>query len=469
MFDLPEYPDHYSRQVEWLDPTPVHWQRQRFRTLLHEYNAPSTVGDEQLLRVSQYSGVTERKTTTSEGIDNRSASLIGYKRVETDDLVVNIMLAWNGSLGVSKFEGVVSPAYCVYRFEANQDPWYYHYLLRTPQYRARIKAMSRGIVDSRLRLYSDDLYRLEAMVPPLDEQRAIVKYLGHAHARINAAITQKRKLIALLEEERQAIINQAVTRGLNPDAGLKDSGIPWLGDVPSRWEICALDRYWRVTDCKHMTVPFTDEGVPLASVRQAQRFELSFNDARRTSNEWAEELRSDGREPARGDIIYCRNVGVGAAAIVNTDEYFAMGQDVCLLRSKAQDPWFFNHYLHSAVMAAQMEQVLLGATFRRINVAAVKRLQIVVPPLPEQQAIVAYIDGKTASIDKAVAHMRREIELLTEFKTRLTSDVVTGQVDVRAVAATLPDLTDEETSVPDGTIDDEADLSEDDSADADEG
>jgi len=120
------------------------------------------------------------------------------------------MLAWNGSLGVSKFDGVVSPAYCVYRFKGDDNPWYFHYLLRSPQMKDRIKANSRGIVDSRLRLYSEDLYRLEAPVPPPEEQVAIVKYLAHANARIEKAITAKRRLIALLESQKIATVNDGV-------------------------------------------------------------------------------------------------------------------------------------------------------------------------------------------------------------------------------------------------------------------
>ena len=174
--------------------------------------------------------------------DTRAASLVGYKRVEPNDLVVNIMLAWNGSLGVSQFRGIASPAYCVYRFSANSHPWYFHHLLRSPTYKARIKSNSTGVVESRLRLYTDDLYRLEALVPPVTEQIAIVRFLDHAVRRIQRYIRAKQKLIALLEEQKQAIIHQAVTGQIDVRTGrrypaYKHSGVDWLGEVPKHWQM----------------------------------------------------------------------------------------------------------------------------------------------------------------------------------------------------------------------------------------
>jgi len=184
--------------------------------VVHETDSRSTTGKEQLLRVSQYTGVTERRLASDlDGPDSCAESLIGYKRVEPSDLVINIMLAWSGSMGVSAHSGIASPAYCVYRFDQQLQPWYFHNLLRSPAYKARIKASSTGVVESRLRLYSDDLGRIEALVPPPDEQAAIVRFLDWANGRLERAIRAKRKVIALLNEQKQAIIHRAVTRGLD--------------------------------------------------------------------------------------------------------------------------------------------------------------------------------------------------------------------------------------------------------------
>ena len=234
--DLEPYPATKDSGVPWLGEVPEHWDVRRFKYLLRERDMRSSEGTEQLLRVSQFTGVTERRRADGgDEPDTRAESLIGYKRVEPNDLVVNIMLAWNGSLGVSPFAGLASPAYCVYRFGAPAQPSYFHHLLRSPAYKARIKAVSTGVVESRLRLYTDDLFRLEALVPPLSEQTAILRFLDHADRRIRRYIRAKQKLIKLLEEQKQAIIHRAVTRGLDPNVRLKPSGIERLGDVPAHW------------------------------------------------------------------------------------------------------------------------------------------------------------------------------------------------------------------------------------------
>jgi type I restriction enzyme S subunit len=275
-------------------------------------------------------------------------------------------------------------------------------------------------------------------IPPLPEQAAIVRFLDHADRLIRRYIRAKKKLIALLSEQKQVIIHRAVTRGLDPNVKFKPSRIAWLGDVPEGWEVVPLRRRWSVTDCKHLTVPFVDEGIPLASVREVQSFEVTISKAKRTTMEWYHHLIEYGRAPRRGDLIYCRNVSVGAAAIVNTEEPFAMGQDVCLIRSLDQNQRYLNYYLRSGAMKYQLAQLLVGSTFNRINVAEIKGLIVVVPLRAEQDLICDYLDDTVSHIDKVIEYTILEIDLVREFRTRLIADIVTGKLDVRQAAAHLP-------------------------------
>lgn len=437
--DLKPYSAYRDAEGGWLGKVPTHWTVRRMKYVVREVDRRSSEGREQLLRVSQYTGVTPRlRADGLDEADTRADSLIGYKRVEPDDLVINIMLAWNGSMGVSRYSGIASPAYCVYRFAPAMNPWYFHHLLRSPHYKARIKASSTGVVESRLRLYSEDLGRIEALVPPPEEQAAIVRFLGWANGRLERAIRAKRKVIALLNEQKEAIIHRAVTRGLDSSVLLKPSGVPWLSDIPQHWEIAALRRHWSVTDCKHLTVPFVDDGVPLASVVEVQKFSLDLSRCKRTRLDWYRVLIDGNRKPRRGDLIYCRNASVGACALVDTDIDFAMGQDVCLIRSPSQNQRFLNYVLHSPFMAHQLELLLVGSTFKRINVSEIKALAVVVPPRHEQDAICGSLDADLAAFDTALSQMHREIELLREHRTRLIADVVTGKLDVLEAAAGLP-------------------------------
>jgi type I restriction enzyme S subunit len=230
--------------VPWLGKVPEHWEVKRNKLFLREVNERSEDGSEELLTVSQYTGVTRRRERMSDEGDllTNAASLVGYKRVSAGDLVMNIMLAWNGSLGVSAIEGIASPAYCVFRADISVEPMFLHHLLRTPLFTGVFKTVSTGVVDSRLRLYPDIFLRLPSLLPPHHEQCAIVRFLDHADRRIRRYIRAKQNLIKLLEEQKQAIIHRAVTRGLDPNVRLKPSGVGWLGDVPEHWEVLPLRR-----------------------------------------------------------------------------------------------------------------------------------------------------------------------------------------------------------------------------------
>ena len=237
---------------------------------------------------------------------------------------------------------------------------------------------------------------------------------------------------------------------------MKPSGIPWLGDIPKHWEVAALRRYWQVTDCKHLTVPFVEDGIPLASVVEVQSFSLKLTRCKKTKPEWYRVLIEGGRKPKRGDLIYCRNASVGACALVETDIDFAMGQDVCLIRSPSQNQRFLNYLLHSPFMDHQLELLLVGSTFKRINISDIKALTALVPPRHEQDAICEFLDSELSTFDTAITRLEREIALLREYRTRLVADVVTGKLDVRAAATQLP----EDGGEPAGDLAAEAELSD---------
>jgi len=435
--NLSPYGDTRPTTLPWASTLPRHWQIERAKTVMRTVDVRSAAGEEELLTVSSRRGVVPRASVKVSMF--RAESYVGHKLCWPDDLVINSLWAWGRGLGVARHHGIVSTAYGVYRQrKADLDPSYLNELVRSEPFQWELQVRSQGVWKSRLQISDERWLDAPILVPPAEEQAAIVKYLAHANARIDKAIAAKRHLIDLLEEQRRSVASSVVTRG-GGGLDLAPSGLEWLGGVPVDWDVAPLKRYWSVTDCKHLTVPFIDDGIPLASVSQAQRFSLDLSDAKRTDLESYELLIEGGRKPSMGDLIYCRNVGVGAATVVETDEAFAMGQDVCLLRSRDQNPYFMNHFLQSNAMRAQLEMILVGSTFRRINVEDVRALTIVVPPLAEQARLVALIDRQCAPLDFVRTKASREIALLQEFRRRLVADVVTGQVDVRAIAATLPD------------------------------
>jgi type I restriction enzyme S subunit len=324
-----------------------------------------------------------------------------------------------------------------------------HELVKSTPFQWELQVRSKGIWISRLQLTDESFLNAPFPVPEATEQAAIVRFLDHADRQIRRYIRAKQKLIKLLEEQKQAIIHHAVTRGLDPNVRLKPSGAEWLGDVPEHWEVVALRRRWSVTDCKHLTVPFIEdeEGIPLASVREVQSFELSLANAKCTTREHYYSLIEGGRKPKVGDLIYCRNVSVGAAAIVTTEQPLAMGQDVCLIRSGDENQRYLNYFLRSPAMRHQLATLLVGSTFNRINVADIKALLVIVPPRAEQDAIAKYLDNELAEVVRAQILAEKEIALVREYRTRLIADVITGKLDVREAAARLPHETDDTQSL----------------------
>lgn len=196
--------------IPWLGEIPEHWQLRRAKYLVEEMDARSRSGAETLLRVSQYTGVTPRKLSDLTGMA-RAESLVGYKCVGQNDLVINIMLAWNGSLGISKYDGIVSPAYCVYKIKGDVSPGYIHHLLRTKLYGGRIKQGSTGVIESRLRLYSDAFGQIEILLPSLAEQEKIIDVIDTETQEISKSITKLELEIKLLLEYKNRLMDDVVT------------------------------------------------------------------------------------------------------------------------------------------------------------------------------------------------------------------------------------------------------------------
>ena len=276
-----------------------------------------------------------------------------------------------------------------------------------------------------------------------------MRFLDWANGRLERAIRAKRRVIALLHEQKQAVIQRAVTRGMSAFPKLAPSDTDLLSTVPEGLEVTALRRHWTVTDCKHLTVPFVEEGIPLASVVEVQKFSLDLSRCKRTTADWYRSLIEGNRKPQRGDLIYCRNASVGACAVVETDIDFAMGQDVCLIRSPRQNQRFLNYLLHSPFMEHQLERLLVGSTFKRINISQIKALTVLVPPRAMQDSICEFLDDELRTYDTSIARMHREIACLFEYRTALVAAVVTGQLDVLELATRLPDTaTEVEASIP---------------------
>ncbi len=448
---LKPYPAYKDSGLPWLGRIPAHWDLRRLKFLLGEVDSRSVDGKEQLLRVSQYSGITQRKSQDgSDEPDTRAKSLVGYKRVAPDDLVINIMLAWNGSLGVSRYEGIASPAYCVYRFRSGALPQFYDQMLRLPIYKGRIKVASRGVVESRLRLYSDDLGCIESLLPPGDEQHAIAQFIEASDRRTNALIRVKRRLIEVLNEQKQAIIQRAVTRGLDPAAPLKPSGIPWLGDIPVHWQIVPL-KYLASRVQNGATPPsdrrdyFDGGDIPWHGPSSVGA-SLEVGSAARYVTAKAIEDGKARAIKAPALLVVVIGATAGRMGLLLRDGSSNQQITAFDLRSERLDPELAVNQLKQA--ESWLRATASTATIPILDSGLVARLPLAVPPRDEQMQMRDALRVSVAPFATAVARAEREIDLIREYRTRLVSDVVTGKLDVRGVTlpetlATNPEAADE--------------------------
>jgi type I restriction enzyme S subunit len=377
---LKPYPRYTDSGVPWLGEVPADWDVKRNKLFLREVNERSEHGAEELLTVSQYTGVTRRRDRQLEdgGLLTNASSLVGYKRVAPGDLVMNIMLAWNGSLGVSPIEGIVSPAYCVYRAKEGLQPRFFHYLLRTPLFTGAFKTVSTGVVDSRLRLYSDVFFRLPSVLPSPDEQSAIVRFLDHADRRVRHYVRAKQKLIALLNEQKQAIIHRTVTRGLDPNVRLKPSGVEWLGDVPEYWEVVRNGRLFS----QRNETGFGELPILEVSLRTGVRVRYFENSTRK-------QVMSDREKYKRalkGDLAYnMMRMWQGAVGIAPVDGLVSPAY-VVIRPFDGVEPRYFSNLFRTATYMSEVDKYSRGIVKdrNRLYWEDFKQIASPRPPFEEQ-------------------------------------------------------------------------------------
>ncbi len=434
--DLKPYADYKGSGQPWLGQVPAHWeQRPAFGAFVPIGERNIGMKEKTVLSLS-YGRIVVKPVHKLHGLVPESFET--YQIVNPGDIVIRTTDLQNdhtsSRVAIVRDRGIITSAYLALHVEVGINPEFGYQLLNVWDMTKAIYGYGSGL---RQGLDFSHFKRMPVALPPPAEQAAIVRFLKWASGRLERAVLAKRKVIALLTEQKQAIINRAVTRGIAEVVHLSPSGNPLLEHIPAHWELSALRRRWQVLDCKHLTVPFVENGIPLASVVQVRNFTLDLSSCKRTRPEWFRQLIEGDRRPKRGDLIYCRNASVGSCAIVDTDLEFAMGQDVCLIRSSGQNQRFLNYVLHSPFMRRQLDLLLVGSTFKRINFSDIKALTIPVPPRAEQDLICAYLDSELSRFEVVTGRIAREIDLLREYRTRLIAEVVTGKLDVRKAVQSL--------------------------------
>lgn len=365
------------------------------------------------------------------------------------------MQAWNGMFGLAPHEGIISPDYTIFRLRnCINNPQFFVYLFKTDQYVLQFLSRSRGMGTGFLRLNTAHFNEVEVILPSKSEQIAIVRFLEHADARIRRAVGAKRRLIALLNEEKQAIIHHAVTRGLEPDVPLKPSGVEWLGDVPAHWQVLPLKVICLIQTGITLGKRYADEILveyPYLRVANVQAGHLDLsdittialpkNEAERTVLQPGDVLMTEG-----GDIDKLGRSCIWEGQItpcLHQNHIFAVRPFKDRLLPQYLTRLLGSEYARTYFLKTAKQTTNLAST----NKTTIGQFPVLHPGLEEQDRILTVIEEEMRPIRHAITATQREIDLLLEFRTRLIADVVTGKLDVRGVAAGLPETTPGQTTL----------------------
>ena len=434
---FPRYRKYKDSGVEWLGEVPGHWAAPplylRYSVELGKMLDSSRITGHHLVPYLRNVDVQWGRINFNDLPEmDIEASEYGRYTVAPGDLLV----CEGGEVGraaiLPERSGTIGFQKALHRLRVLADDEHPAFMYFTLSWAALRGVFNQSGLSTIAHLTGEQLRKYRFPKPPIAEQTAIAAFLDRETAKIDALVAEQQSLIALLKEKRHALISHAVTKGLDPDVPMKDSGVAWLGEVPAHWEIGPLKRFAEVIDCKHHTVEFLDEGLPIVSIRELRDDRIDLSDAKRTSQaEW--DFLREGRAPQAGDLIFCRNASVGAVGYVEAGQEFCMGQDVCLIRPETTSR--FTHFqLSSSIVREQIEVFLVGATIRRANVAEIRGLVMTWPPVPEQARISEYLIAETAQFDELMQEAETTIALLQERRTALISAAVTGKIDVRHLA-----------------------------------
>jgi len=443
---LKSYPAYRDSGLPWLGQLPTGWDVVRGKYLFREVDDRTDTGTETLLSMRQAHGLIPHTKVSTKPVTPEQ--LKGYKRVRAGQMVLNRMQASNGMFAVAREDGLVSPDYAVFQPLQPMEPDFFVELFKTSIFRAKFRQESKGLgtgTSGFLRLYSDRFGAVHVPQPLQAEQRRIVEFVRGYDFGVRRLIRNKRRLIGLLNEQKQAIINRAVTRGLNPNAPMKPTGIDWMPEVPAHWgvkplkQICEVlfsnvdkhshDGERQVRLCNYTDVykndfimSDMDFMAATATPAEIERFHLEVGDVMITKDSEA-----------------WNDIGV-PAIVTEALEGVLCGYHLALLRAErdALLPMFLFRALTTPSIAQQLYFEATGVTRYGLSKLAIKNLLLPVPPLHEQSALVAAMVAAIEPLSASAGRVNQEISLVREYRDRLITDVITGKLDVRHIEIAAP-------------------------------
>ncbi|MEY8860119.1 restriction endonuclease subunit S [Tenacibaculum singaporense] len=444
---MKQYKTYKDSGVEWIGEIPEHWKSQDLRysiDILTDYTSNGSFaslaknvnylesGYSRLVRLTDL-----RVDLKNEGIyvDENAHNFLKNSELFGGELLIANVGAYAGLIKIMpKLEGKYTLAPNMFLLRTNQNLKYLFYLLSSPSCAEQLKMMA--VSSAQPKLNKDNIRRVKVVIPSLEEQNQIANYLNHKTEQLDSLIAKKEQLIKLLEEERKAVINQAVTKGVNLNVPMKDSGIEWLGEIPEHWEVTRIKYIGKIiSGYSFKSDDFKDEGIRVMKISNIQTMRIDWTDDSYLPYSFLEEYSRFRIN--KGDLVFALTrpiISTGIkASIVNEDSEILLNQRNAVLKpiSKLEIQWMYYMIFNEAF--TQHFESLIDSTGQQPNISStdIGNISIPLPSKQEQISIINNIKSKEQKINNTIESFVKEIDLLKEYKTALISEVVTGKIDIR--------------------------------------
>ncbi|WP_177765162.1 restriction endonuclease subunit S [Flavobacterium sp. I3-2] len=419
--------EHYKDSgIDWIGPIPEHWEVKPGFTVLKERKEKNKGMISNNVLSLSYGKIIEKPVEKLTGLVPENFET--YQLVYKGDIIFRPTDLQNDKVslrtGLSKFNGIITSAYINLQ-PINTEPKFLHYYLHTTDTNKVIYGLGSGL---RQNISFLDFKRFSFVVPPIHEQEAIAKFLDYKTAKIDALVHTKEQQIEKLKELRQAKIHQAVTKGLDANAPTKDSGVDWIGEIPAHWEVKRLKNLFQIVNGatpSSAILSYWGGDITWVTPKDVNNIKYISESERNIS---ISGYKSCGTSLIpKGSIILTTRAPIGKVVIANKELCTNQGCK-SLVKINNQN----NEFIYSVldISSKVLNSLGTGTTFMELSNVALKNFQLPIPPIQEQEQIVAYLDEVTGKIDQAIAQKQEQITKLKEYKQSLINDVVTGKVKV---------------------------------------
>jgi len=427
---LNRYQSFKSSEIDWVGEIPSHWETVKPKFKLNRVTRPFD-DDDEVVTCFRDGVVTLRKNRRETGFTN-SIKEHGYQQIRPGDLVVHEMDGFEGAIGISDSKGKSTPVYTVIEPDQRVDLRYINYLLREMSKTGKIESLARSIrertTDFRWNMWSE----IHFPFPPIEEQQLISRYLDKKTEQIDSLVKKIQKKIELLKEQRTSLINQCVTKGLDPNVEMKDSGVEWIGEIPKHWKKSKFkfvsDLYTgdSLNDSQKLKYESDNPNdIPYVSSKDIDRdyHIVNYNNGLRVPKE-----ENPLKISPKGSFLMVIEGGSSGRKIVFLEQDVCFVNKLCSFNSVENTK--FQYYFVQCVGYQDKFKFSLSGIIGGVSISKLKDFELILPPLSEQQKIVEYLDEQTGLIDNKVFIEEKRMELLKEYRQSLISSVVTGKVRV---------------------------------------